>query len=669
VYAAWAKYRLDRKHERALFERTFKRLTNVKLLAGFTSWFSKLEAERQLRKAMDLVLRRVSNYKLAGGFGRWEEVAACTRHEATMAKMLGDCKQECLEEAEQQQLELTIQLRCKSIVNRWKNGLLTRVYGAWVVYAQTEVRNRYLVSKFVSSMKARRVQACLQTWVGLRDERQLCRRVMQKVIGCYTKRGMLAGFSSWKDSTIKQKSEELEHGIKMRLFTRFLRWSDWRDIGAAFGLWKETSREHKETTLEEKSAKMTALVVELKRRLKKERMDLIAERSKMVLLGSWKAWAGEVMSMVAERRVMLQVSKSKADADADVLEKEALEASLQHQREQMIEQRACQVLRRWKNALLYRVFDGLLRYAEESKRNRYLVSKFVQTWKLKGVRACVNRWGEFTEERQLCRRVMQKLIGRYSKQGLLAGWIRWREWWYNWRSWIQSVETARAAHEAGEHAALEEKKVREQQLDLTAKHEQLRLMFFDKCAALGFLNQQKKLVARVWRAWMQFRVMEQAERQKGADMVRAQGLEEQVAKQRQQMIESKSRQVLMRWKNMLLYKCFDGMRKFAAEEKRSKYLVGKFVTNMKLRGARSCYNRWTELAYERQLCRRVMKKLIGRYTKQGILGTLARNTVSCTLFPCLFSYTAANLSPSKCSLANRPFVVLMLYPLTNAFSH
>jgi hypothetical protein len=47
--------------------------------------------------------------------------------------------------------------------------------------------------------------------------------------------------------------------------------------------------------------------------------------------------------------------------------------------------------------------------------------------KMRGVRACLNRWGEYTEERQLCRRVMAKVIGRYTKQGILGGWNRWRE--------------------------------------------------------------------------------------------------------------------------------------------------------------------------------------------------------------------------------------------------
>jgi hypothetical protein len=117
-----------------------------------------------------------------------------------------------------------------------------------------------------------------------------------------------------------------------------------------------------------------------------------------------------------------------------------------------------------------------------------------------------------------------------------------------------------------------------------------------------------------------FGFLEKAEKIEQRDAQAKEALQETNAKQRQQMIEQKSRQVLMRWKNMLLYRCFDGIRKNAEQEKRERYLVGKFVTTMKMRGVRACLNRWGEYTEERQLCRRVMKKVIGRYTKQGILG-------------------------------------------------
>ena len=128
---------------------------------------------------------------------------------------------------------------------------------------------------------------------------------------------------------------------------------------------------------------------------------------------------------------------------------EVLQHSAKKQREAMIEQKASQVLRRWKNALLWRVFEGLREYAQTEKRHRHLCEKFVQTWKLRGARSCFNSWMELREERQLCRRVMQMLVRRWEHREVLAGWMRWRDWWHGaelsvlrYRCWAIGAELA-----------------------------------------------------------------------------------------------------------------------------------------------------------------------------------------------------------------------------------
>jgi hypothetical protein len=375
VYGAWCQYTRDRQHDRALFEKTFRRMTHVKLATGFYRWGYVVEEENRLRKAMNLVFHRLSNFKTAAAFGHWEDICAQVRHEAAMAKMLGDCRQECMEEAEAKQTEMIVQLKCKNILARWKNGLLVRVYEGWVEYAETNRRNRYLVQKFVSTMKQRGVRGCLNRWVELREERMLCRRIMQKVLGCYAKRGMLAGWASWKDWAAQQKVAALEHSTKIKLFTRFLRWSGWRDIGTAWSFWKEVVRFDREALLHNAGERQAVVLAELRLRLKQERIALVEERTKVLLLTAWKNWSSEIRTIKHARTMSSEAEKRNAGAAASAEQLQAMESELQHQREVMIEQRACQVLRRWKNALLYRVYEGWVEFTETEKRNKYLVQK------------------------------------------------------------------------------------------------------------------------------------------------------------------------------------------------------------------------------------------------------------------------------------------------------
>jgi hypothetical protein len=249
-------------------------------------------------------------------------------------------------------------------------------------------------------------------------------------------------FAALRQYALDESAERHTHSGLMKRFAA--RWMTSRSR-EAFSHWLQI-------------CKMSNNVGKALRRFSHSSMELAVEKWRKVL--RWEASEQRIAALTASYETLLQ-SEREAHEDTKLDLSMTMDGRAKQHQQQLIQQKATQVLRRWKNALLYRVFDGLLRYAEESKRNRYLISKFVQTWKLKGVRACVNAWVELRDQRQLCRRVMQKLIGRYSKQGILAGWIRWREWWYRWNGWMQSLEAARDAHAAAEETASQDHSVME----------------------------------------------------------------------------------------------------------------------------------------------------------------------------------------------------------------
>ena len=65
---------------------------------------------------------------------------------------------------------------------------------------------------------------------------------------------------------------------------------------------------------------------------------------------------------------------------------------------------------------------------------------------------------------------------------------------------------------------------------------------------------------------------------------------------------------------MVISRSFNGWRANAAEQKANRVKIQRAVARWQRLQVMSVFNKWADTAYERQLCRRTMTKLLRRYT-------------------------------------------------------
>ncbi|GMH78026.1 hypothetical protein TrST_g10618 [Triparma strigata] len=109
----------------------------------------------------------------------------------------------------------------KNAINRMRNGLLLRVFKAWVLFLQMEVRNRALLEKFAKKLLLRSLYRSLEAWKELKDTRKWLRGIVNRCVGGKSVSLKSSAFRAWKHNTIdlgtvddlKTYSSELEEKL------------------------------------------------------------------------------------------------------------------------------------------------------------------------------------------------------------------------------------------------------------------------------------------------------------------------------------------------------------------------------------------------------------------------------------------------------------------------
>merc|ERR1711871_1570260 len=275
----------------------------------------------------------------------------------------------------------------------------------------------------------------------------------------------------------------------------------------------------------------------------------------------------------------------------------------------------------------------------EAKRIRQLTEKAARRWQLAHCGSCVDKWRVLTRERQQCRKLIHKAIGRYKNKEKTNAWSKWREYLFEqdreayeaefraeqerarqarirgvvkrmqqqrkaaaWGRWSHNYMTAKRIRTLTEKAARRMRLAKagsamEQWQRFVEKRSNCRSIMI---RAVGrYSNKEKAWGWGRWRAYLYFLAEQRAENilRMSGERVREARIKGVVARMTQQRVSA----AWGRW-----YSNF-------AEAKRIRQLTEKAARRWQLAHCGSCVDKWRVLTRERQQCRKLIHKAIGRY--------------------------------------------------------
>lgn len=233
AFDGWVAAVRRKKEQRALVEKSLRRMRRVLMHGAFQRWAEMAEEAKEMRAKVARVLGKIMHRELAGAFQNWLEVVQESKERAAN-----------LEE-----------IMAKAVL-RMTQAKLAAAFSRWHEYAVERAEMRRKLKMAAMRMMKRVLTASWLKWTEFVEESKLERarmeELMAKAVGKFINKFMGAAFERWKEMTIEhQEQRRILMGAVGRLKSRQLAgaWGRWKDFIEELRQAEERKREHQERVI------------------------------------------------------------------------------------------------------------------------------------------------------------------------------------------------------------------------------------------------------------------------------------------------------------------------------------------------------------------------------------------------------------------------------------
>jgi len=581
ILHAWRADAAEAKRHRNLLARFVAQMRQRCVVSCFENWNDFTGTRQRARRVMNGLINRVERGRLVHGLTAWRRFTTAVQLEETVAAFEEKLEAERSSlSADQQELRAKIAREREALQEREatrQEGVVAKViarmrqqcassaFQGWHSAVLERKRNRWLVTKFVATMRDRTAVRCFTAWGGFARRRVSARRVMQRLVDRVEKGGLMRALTSWR-----------------------------------FHL------------------------------------------------------AG--IALVDERKRLRQLAEEEQGA----------------QRMKIIEQQTARVVARWRNGTMVRILHAWRVDAAEAKRHRNLLARFVGLMRNRIAARLMGRWADFVNERKRARAVVARALRRMQAGDLVAGMAAWKHHIFvlaRLAQQSQALKELRAEREKimareatrqegvvakviarmrqqcassafqGWHSAVQERKRNRWLVTkfVATMRNRTVVRCFTAWAGYMALRERSRRVlhrltatkasrglAKALASWKLALAYIDAQGEIELERVRVQEeAEEELEAQRLQLLEGQAKRVMARWRNGTMVRILHAWRADAAEAKRHRNLLARFVAQMRQRCVVSCFENWDASVRIRQRARRMMRRMINRVEKGGLVRAIA----------------------------------------------
>ena len=257
------------------------RLLNSRLAGAFDGWRAAVQRKKDQRALVDKSLRRMKQVLLHSAFSRWAEMAEESREmRAKVARVLGKIMNREMAQAweawwgaveeSREHAERMEEIMAKAVL-RMIQAKLAAAFTRWHEYAIERAEMRRKLNMAAMRMMKRQLSASWQKWIEFvedsKEEKARMEELMAKAIGKFMNKFMGAAFERWKEMT-------MEHQEQRRILMVAIGKLRSRQKAAAFARWCEFIEEFHEA--------------EERKRQTQERV--IARFLRGALAKAWRTW-------------------------------------------------------------------------------------------------------------------------------------------------------------------------------------------------------------------------------------------------------------------------------------------------------------------------------------------------------------------------------------------
>lgn len=197
---AWKTYVSSKKEREALMRKVVHRMTHKQIVSCFERWCKFKTQRRGMRIALEVVSTRMARAKLSSGFTTWKQLSsalAATEALSRQRELQHDWELR-LEQTKMDtilvrryllhwrlkvhKLKISKKLTLRTL-NRWRNGLLARVFADWQCFRFEQQRQRELISRWFRRSTIAALQSAWLKWhkqLILKSQQELLARVHEQ---------------------------------------------------------------------------------------------------------------------------------------------------------------------------------------------------------------------------------------------------------------------------------------------------------------------------------------------------------------------------------------------------------------------------------------------------------------------------------------------------------
>ena len=295
-------------------------------------------------------------------------------------------------------------------VQRMTHAAVSGTFDRWHDFSQESKEMRHRVLQVVGRWRRKELCGCFERWGEMVEGRDLCRRVMNKILNRYLNAAQSHAFVSWRAIVLAAQEGDAEAARHDVVVRRCVHRMTQQLVARTLGRWS--------AVVKEKHAYRHKLQHAL-RRWQRQKLSHVYDL--WTLLVQERDLCRRVMNKILNR--YLNAAQSHAFVSWRAIVLAAQEGEDEDERHALVVARCVQRMARMAAA---RTFDRWHDQAQECKSHRHLVGQVIRRWQRRTLGSVVNRWCDMVAGRQCCRRVVRSLLRKYAHQGLARGLNAWK---------------------------------------------------------------------------------------------------------------------------------------------------------------------------------------------------------------------------------------------------
>ena len=405
-----------------------KRIGRATLRGHFVTWTAHVRVGRELKHRTHLALRRWRRHALGDMFARW---SAGTGDRVFVRRVVRGLMR---------RLEHKQMMRSVNTLRRHAEEVTRTEHGAVVVAYRLHTRSRQVIRQW----KWREKDKVWHAWETLAVKRRICRRLLRRLEHRYATRSRDRAFSQWR-KTIRETAHlahitaDFEANHKAHHNNIVDKCLSWVKLGKVWDHWVSLCAERHERNARalkqnrravwQGAGHMFHYWCEFVHHRKKCRLvvrRLVRRKDKHGMVDAIHLWHAHVR-VKREHAVRDLLILHRFQRGRHVFMREHLrrwKAVVVGQLSHNVW--AQRMMQRWAKRDMCNMFRSWVFVTEQCRGRRHRVRQALQRWRLRELHGVLGTWCDLVDSRQLCRRVMLRVIKRHENATLSRGFVSWQ---------------------------------------------------------------------------------------------------------------------------------------------------------------------------------------------------------------------------------------------------